>query len=1369
MFGRPRAGETEEDLMRQQEQLVAQGKLQPSVKLVRPDKRKTEDGSLPEPANNDAPRSKFAQDRANKKKKEGIKDQTILAESVHRIPRAAVLGRVVEREAALRPSPAGLAQWCPQPSPHGFPQPRALHTLADDGTENSGVTKGKGRVKKSLYMRELERQGLAGRGRVPTTTTTTTNNNTAPPAKQPPDPSIAALGSSSVIIQGDDVLKDKSEVDKIHQENLNRLSAMSHEERMREREELLSCLSGEQIAFLRSLRQGSGKQARGSIEAKPGCEVTPMECSDVEVQERKVKEEGIAGKIEDNRDGKHTEEKMKVESHATSEEEEKQIKSMKEVKMEENTTLSDLPITPQEAEKWVHMDKVEMEKLQWMTSMPPPKPLKDNEGFVARFNFKGDILPYSADISYRQALHHHGEEPGRPGYTLDEIFVMVRSQVLQQRHQGLQMLANIFRNAKEGLYDHCTNPPLIQLAIEAGAVLLLRFALDDPSHLVYREAVRGLHHLVASDPDELCLALAHPWIPGDLEPGVASEVHASDKTRQELDKEEQDLRDHEVIKLDVVRALVRMDTLVRLRYLLEKVQPEAQTVIDILGVLTRMARHSLTAAWSLASTPKLLSIILDSFLPHNVSSLLTGTSVASMSSVYGVPLRHALQMLRVLAAKGRQLAALLVNTYQVMDRLLVYVSMEPSEVSLPLQEALMLSQEAYSLWSVLLTYGLTKPVEAVASFYPMFVKQLVFYRDKVPLNQEQENNKFNYDVGAQMVAVLGRAVEVAATHSLLEARARLNQGTVAEADGKMVVLPPPPLTWAHLQDLPHLVETCLAKWLSQLARDDCRPTFSGLRLIGSCCTFLMAYYSRWKDQTSYNHQECLARTENLYNTIISPFISSPAFMKLLATLPHHSSLCSSLQPGTSRDPINLGSLGCITLGGTVVPLIQPSSPFPLLVPFSSLLLTLNTLHPALIHPTPDRLLESEQIATYLEKLCVSPRHLAPHWLTRAEVYFLANILQLAGTSGSVGSARKVLFHEAALSLLPCIHKGDEHLLKELLIKVICVPEFTCDLAEVAQGIDDMSLSDYEPLKSPALHQPALNASQMTSSVFQSLASIGNELASALVTKKELAASLVLAGRVPFATNSITISHVEDRLILDQFWPLTPLKYAFRDRWKPQKEGESTQSKPEDILTVTRCLQMAYMGLKHRSRILLPPSASSHSSWLQHLSLAFLSASDLFLDPTISSYLQGCVVELLRRGGYAKMTLQQPIDGFSSTSDWYRSLVDQYQAVSYGDSTFALFLIVPLQQHCPKEFRTTLWGDACNALQFLYLRPEQVKRFIPLEQFLAPPEEDEGLITRYRAAIGTSTITAKRNPLMHTIAEHHAHLFLSHAAEMRRAT
>lgn len=54
---------------------------------------------------------------------------------------------------------------------------------------------------------------------------------------------------------------------------------------------------------------------------------------------------------------------------------------------------------------------------------------------------------------------------GRPGYTLDELFIFIRSQVLQQRHLGLRTLANILRNAKEGFYDLDVSPPVIQLIV----------------------------------------------------------------------------------------------------------------------------------------------------------------------------------------------------------------------------------------------------------------------------------------------------------------------------------------------------------------------------------------------------------------------------------------------------------------------------------------------------------------------------------------------------------------------------------------------------------------------------------------------------------------------------------------------------------------------------------------------------------------------------------------------------------------------------------------------------------------------------------------------------------------------------------------
>jgi hypothetical protein len=56
----------------------------------------------------------------------------------------------------------------------------------------------------------------------------------------------------------------------------------------------------------------------------------------------------------------------------------------------------------------------------------------------------GFLLPYADDkFNVTQALHHHGEEPERPGYTLQELLKLSRSSLQQQRVLALTTLANI--------------------------------------------------------------------------------------------------------------------------------------------------------------------------------------------------------------------------------------------------------------------------------------------------------------------------------------------------------------------------------------------------------------------------------------------------------------------------------------------------------------------------------------------------------------------------------------------------------------------------------------------------------------------------------------------------------------------------------------------------------------------------------------------------------------------------------------------------------------------------------------------------------------------------------------------------------------
>lgn len=51
-----------------------------------------------------------------------------------------------------------------------------------------------------------------------------------------------------------------------------------------------------------------------------------------------------------------------------------------------------------------------------------------NYSFNFRFDFDGWLLPYTEPQinENNRSLYHHGEEPGRPGYTLQELFQLSR-------------------------------------------------------------------------------------------------------------------------------------------------------------------------------------------------------------------------------------------------------------------------------------------------------------------------------------------------------------------------------------------------------------------------------------------------------------------------------------------------------------------------------------------------------------------------------------------------------------------------------------------------------------------------------------------------------------------------------------------------------------------------------------------------------------------------------------------------------------------------------------------------------------------------------------------------------------------------------
>lgn len=192
----------------------------------------------------------------------------------------------------------------------------------------------------------------------------------------------------------------------------------------------------------------------------------------------------------------------------------------------------------------------------------------------ARFDFAGTLIPPTEDLPTHLGLHHHGEEPEvsrqqvreqktsqltffsflssdvkvtwnctvalnviiaayfvhvyqRAGYSLQELFLLSRSQVIQQRSLALSTLANILSKvcsqtptaslisaealiwtsfssqARGGEYVSVLTGSVLSTLLDAGLLFLLRFALDDSVERVMSAAVHALKALLVCAEDEV--------------------------------------------------------------------------------------------------------------------------------------------------------------------------------------------------------------------------------------------------------------------------------------------------------------------------------------------------------------------------------------------------------------------------------------------------------------------------------------------------------------------------------------------------------------------------------------------------------------------------------------------------------------------------------------------------------------------------------------------------------------------------------------------------------------------------------------------------------------------------------------------------
>ncbi|XP_043278774.1 RNA polymerase II-associated protein 1 isoform X2 [Venturia canescens] len=489
----------------------------------------------------------------------------------------------------------------------------------------------------------------------------------------------------------------------IHEENLEKLKAMTAKEILQAKSQLESTLSPELIKFLRSKNKILNKST-----------------------------------TETNKEIRH--EKMEINETVWTESLETPLKSdNNETKIEMNSTKMDYNFeklgndTPAielagaaAAEGWMHMDTIEREKLEWMKDVPDGNDkTTPEEPYNARFDFNGVLLPFhDENLTVDKGLHHHGEEPDRPGYSLQELLQLSRSSNQQQRCTALTTLANIMEKSRNGWYDKVLEPaPLIALN-EKNILLLLRFSLDDTSVAIVTASMQALRAFLYSEADEICLDRLFGWRYSDgniLEPELtAPKTDVTDTSA---------LKDHELAQLDTIVAAIRSDIVIRLRYVLNEMHPPPIGVTAALEILTRLSRQSRTTALNIACIPNLLESIVQNFIPVGLNRF---SPEDPTKNAYGFPSIAAVRFCRILITYAGRPVAERLDKLKIVHRIVSYAFDE----SISRFVGIRLAIESLRLWKLLL--ALNVAVDSIAGARLQLLSQLRLLLDNHDLGSSSE-------------------------------------------------------------------------------------------------------------------------------------------------------------------------------------------------------------------------------------------------------------------------------------------------------------------------------------------------------------------------------------------------------------------------------------------------------------------------------------------------------------------------------------------------------------------------------------------------------------------------------------------------------
>ncbi|KAI8919223.1 hypothetical protein DFJ77DRAFT_453408 [Powellomyces hirtus] len=950
---------------------------------------------------------------------------------------------------------------------------------------------------------------------------------------------------------------------------------------------------------------------------------------------------------------------------------------------------------------WIPQDQLEYEKLEWTADLPddqqPPLPSQDASDL--RFGFSGEVIEMDKDIPHHHGLHHHGDEPMKAGYSVDELLSLSRSTAPSQRALALRILATIVANLYNNVYSPLLSRPLAWVLIRKNYLLHLRVALDDTHETVLASSLAGIAASLGcgsliTDGEELCwdeLArgrLGHRVFAISVASQEFFRVRATGigKVSDEVENDGSLEGVTSLMRRDAISGLLASNILARFSYLMQTRELPVAVVNDVLSILTRVCRHSQAASQQVAECNGLVQIIHGKFI---------SAPWPPINSESGYERLAALKVVRMLCQSDVEVAMSLIK-FGIVHDAVGYAFVNPKQLPSALKNlGWQLQAETWFLLNVLFSMRLSA---SVFDEYrgPLFEAGRLLFATSSPseddLDSPMDTTKIMY---LRMLTALLTAF-----------------GEMLDVGGSDDGMQP----FIDLAFIPTRSYSCSHVWDFLAAYGRC--------LIVNNCGKAEVY---------------LKRVAKLFEAhdINGDTVNVPFRAEVWSELHKATAgVVNSASMPLGQHFVGLHDRSRVDAARALVRLNQFYDGF---VSFLEILGGLNSASPEwdkfteslLSHPDMQRLVlriieGSANLTTVGDWIrCFLP----------GEGALLYGWLASKNMQGDLVTNCAV-----ALAALPLLLPGDEFMAGRLLNMCILHPRVQEALA-ISAGVplreaDKLSMSKLQDLLDYGLYSDA--ALQKSEALY------GRRTHQVTTLLTEGSASSV---SMP-ARNDWMFSPFQ-RLLMEsqQFGHLIA---EARKMGKLREDGDDLVVECLRLIDrIETCIPFDWY------RRQLPDAVKIARLMCIFLLPSSTSAQEIFALDSVSAMLSAALVRYTSdESAWERYDLDKACGGKSRFYHLYQSLVEQFAAVSFGDVVFARYLLLPISMRYPVDYRELFWNELYDILPAFTMDMKNVAAAGEFLDYFEPIESEEKIVLMYIRAIADRKVTLNTTPLLFHIAVHH---------------